>query len=57
MPIDHEMLDVTTIQSASNLSDSSRSGTRKLCVRHQRMADEGINVAMQQVSCIKPVYV
>jgi hypothetical protein len=25
------------------------SNNRKLCVRHKRMADEGANVAMQQV--------
>lgn len=44
--IDHAMLDVS---SATNISQPGTS-TRKLCVRHKRMADEGANVAMQQAS-------
>lgn len=44
------MHDNTTPQAMSNFTESSESTKRKLCVRHKRMADEGANVAMQQVS-------
>jgi hypothetical protein len=38
---------VNTTGSPDNAGGKSN---RKLCVRHKRMADEGANVAMQQVS-------
>jgi hypothetical protein len=44
------MHDNTSPQAMSNFTESGESPKRKLCVRHQRMADEGANVAMQQVS-------
>ena len=48
--LDHEMHDGTgSTQTISTFTESSESTNRKLCVRHQRMADEGANIAMQQV--------
>ena len=35
-------------------ADPGPSSTRKLCVRHQRMADEGINIKLQQVRLSSP---
>lgn len=49
---DHEMRDESSV--ASHSSDTVLS-TRKLCVRHKRMADEGANVAMQQSLDALPV--
>lgn len=45
------MLDVSS--PPNNVSQPGVS-TRKLCVRHKRMADEGANVAMQQASPYPP---
>lgn len=48
--VDHEMHDGTVPpHSSTDMVDSAPSTQRKLCVRHQRMADEGANVAMQQM--------
>jgi F-box/WD-40 domain protein MET30 len=43
----------TPLETPEELNDAptlSQPGARKLCVRHQRMADEGTNLKLQQVS-------
>jgi F-box/WD-40 domain protein MET30 len=41
----------STSKSASPEQETPVPPARKLCVRHQRMADEGTNLKLQQVSC------
>lgn len=56
--LDHEMHDGTTSpRTNSSFTESGESTKRKLCVRHQRMADEGANVAMQQVGFVRYRYI
>ncbi|PVF98923.1 WD40 repeat-like protein [Serendipita vermifera] len=45
---DQEMTDLHPTNPVDPASIPGASSKRKLCVRHQRMADEGANVAMQQ---------
>ena len=44
-----ESLGPETVDDRSETT-SSQPAARKLCVRHQRMADEGTNLKLQQVS-------
>ncbi|KAI6167120.1 WD40 repeat-like protein [Pisolithus thermaeus] len=43
------------LQESSSLSSRLAPATRKLCVRHQRMADEGTNIKLQQSLDALPV--
>ena len=50
---DHDMHDGThgaVVGTTGSPDNPGGQSNRKLCVRHKRMADEGTNVAMQQVS-------
>jgi hypothetical protein len=50
---DHDMHDGThgaVVSTTGSPDNPGGQSNRKLCVRHKRMADEGTNVAMQQVS-------
>jgi F-box and WD-40 domain protein MET30 len=50
LQVPDDPVDITS--ASSSMPDSKLSNPRKLCVRHQRMADEGTNLKLQQV-CIQ----
>ncbi|KAG8821990.1 hypothetical protein FRC17_009689 [Serendipita sp. 399] len=52
---DHDMHDETSVVSLPHPPLPGTLNTRKLCVRHKRMADEGSNVAMQQSLDLLPM--
>lgn len=44
-----------TAQSTPERESAPQPPAKKLCVRHQRMADEGTNLKLQQVSAPSPL--
>lgn len=58
VPVDEKMHDDTQDRLEDMPLSDSKLGSqknRKLCVRHRRKADEGANMAMQQV-CVPPTF-